>query len=373
MFTENPDVLYIDVIVSNIDSTDSPTIQSTLAEYNESRTIPYLHDPSEYFGAVVQFSIENTATPILYTEIVPNQGNANLTIYNVALSYLGSTVQQPIIFVGQNATSVVPLAPNQFPDGQQDTNTSYYSVYSYSYFTGLVNTAFATCYASLKLLQPSIPADSLPPVIKFDPTTLLFSVIANNTLFNQDNPTSITMFLNGALYYLYYSFSSSRVVLLNSIYLSLFINSNTGIINTTNNTITLLQERNSTNLWPQISSIVITSQSIPVVRSQTFSPALYYAGSLVRAENNSLTQSILLEYSVDDTNYTKNIVYNPSAQYKLFSLNSDVPLYNLDLKFFYRTTTGILQPISLTSGASLSVKLGFFKKSRFSTLKQLLR
>jgi hypothetical protein len=135
----------------------------------------------------------------------------------------------------------------------------------------------------------------------------------------------------------------------------------------------LLQERNSTNLWPQISSIVITSQSIPVVRSQTFSPALYYAGSLVRAENNSLTQSILLEYSVDDTNYTKNIVYNPSAQYKLFSLNSDVPLYNLDLKFFYRTTTGILQPISLTSGASLSVKLGFFKKSRFSTLKQLLR
>jgi hypothetical protein len=200
--------------------------------------------------------------------------------------------------------------------------------------------------------------------------TLLFSVIAENTLYNQDNPNHVNISLNGSLYYLYYSFSATRVILLNSVYLTLFVDANTGIIDTTNNLITVAQERNSTNLWPQISSIVITSQSIPVVRSQTFSPALYYSNTLVRSNNNSQTQAILLEYSVDDTNYTKNIVYNPTAQYKVFALNSDVPLYNLDLKFFYRTTTGVLRPISLTSGASLSVKMGFFKKSKFSHLKQ---
>jgi len=370
MFEDSGDVLYIDVIVSNIDSTDSPNISNTLAEYNESRTIPYLYSPSEYFGAVVQFNIENTSTPILYTEIVPNQGDPNLTIYNVALSYGGSTVEQPVIFICQNATGVAPPPPNAFPSGVQDTDTSYYSVYSYNYFTQLVNTAFADALTALKVLQPAIPVGTTPPVIKFDPVTLLFSVIAENTLYNQDNPNHINISMNGSLYYLYYSFSATRVILLNSVYLTLFVDANTGIVDATNNLITVAQERNSTNLWPQISSIVITSQSIPVVRSQTFSPALYYSNTLVRSNNNSQTQAILLEYSVDDTNYTKNIVYNPTAQYKVFALNSDVPLYNLDLKFFYRTTTGVLRPISLTSGASLSVKMGFFKKSKFSHLKQ---
>ena len=371
MHEESPDVLYIDVIVSNIDSTDSPTISNTLAEYNESRTIPYLYSPNDYYGAVVQFNIENTSTPILYTEIVPNQGNPNLTIYNVALTYGGSTVEQPLIFIAQNATSTAPPPPNAFPNGIQDTNTSYYSIYSYNYFTQLVNNAFASALAALKVLEPAIPAGTTPPIIKFDPLTLLFSVIAENTLYNQDNPNHINIAMNGALYYLYYSFSSSRVILLNSVYLSLFINANTGIVDTGANTITVIQERNSTNLWAQISSIVITSQTIPVVRSQTFSPALYYSNTIIRSNNNSQTQAILLEYSVTDTEYTKNIVYNPSAQYKLFALNSDVSLYNLDLKFFYRTTTGILRPISLSSGASLSVKLGFFKKSKFSHLKQM--
>jgi len=371
MFEDSGDVIYIDVIVSNIDSTDSPTIGNTLAEYNESRTIPYLYSPSDYYGAVVQFNIENTSTPILYTEIVPNQGNPNLTIYNVALSYGGSTAVEPVIFICQNATGITPPPPSAFPNGTQDTDTSYYSVYSYSYFTQLVNTAFANALTALKVLQPAIPAGTTPPIIKFDPTTLLFSVIAENTLYNQGNANHINVSLNGSLYYLYYSFSASRVILSNSVYLTLFIDANTGIVDTGANTITVLQERNSTNLWPQISSLVITSQSIPVLRSQTFSPALYYSDKLVRSNNNSQTQAILLEYSVDDTNYTKNIVYNPTAQYKLFALNTEVPLYNLDLKFFYRTTTGVLRPIALTSGASLSVKLGFFKKSKFTHLKSM--
>jgi hypothetical protein len=308
----------------------------------------------------------------LEAQIVPNQGNANLTIYSVGLNYMGSTANSQVIFAPQNITFTEPLPPNAFPNGFQDNSTGYYDIYSYSYFCQLVNTAFADALAQLIVLEPSIPPGTTPPFIKFDSITQLFSITAETPLYNQDSPNPINILFNNALYYLYYSFSAGRQVIGSYNYFAIKMNANTATINTTNNTITAIQEKNSTNLWDQIASIVITSQTLPVVRSQTFTPALFYAGVLEPNINNSLTQPILLEYSVEDSQYNKNITYNPTAQYKVFCLNSEIPLYNFDMKFYYRSTTGILKPIALNSGASMSVKIGFFKKSKYTHLKPMI-
>jgi len=371
MQEESPDVVYLDVIVSNLNNGDLATNPTTYAEYNETRTIPYLYDPCHYFGAVVQFNLDNTDTPILVAPIVPNQSNANLTIYTVGMTYSGTTVTAPVIFIPQNSLTPAPLPPSGYPDGLQDNNTDYYNLYSYAYMTQLVNTALDNALNQLKALFPAIPSATASPFLKYDPVTQLFSIAVDNSLFNQDNSTPfITILFNNPLYYLYYSFSAWRIDLNNYIFFPIRLNINTGMIDTATNTLVSTQERNSTNLWAQISSLVITSNTVPIVRSQTFSPGIYYSGAVVPALNNSLTQSILLEYSVDDSIYTRNIVYNPTAQYKIFCLNSEYPLYNLDLKFWYRSTTGLLRPIALNSGASMSVKIGFFKKSKFQMLKQ---
>jgi hypothetical protein len=55
---QSPDVVYLDVVVSNINSGDASNFTKVFAEYNEARTIPYLYDPNEYYGAVVQFTLD---------------------------------------------------------------------------------------------------------------------------------------------------------------------------------------------------------------------------------------------------------------------------------------------------------------------------
>jgi len=369
---ESPDVVYLDVVVSNINSGSSSNYAKVFAEYNEARTIPYLFNPNEYYGAVVQFTLDNTDTPLLEVQIEPDQSNANLTIYNVGLSYGASNIIVPITYVPQNATAVEPLPPSAFPNGVQDISTGYYSIFSYNYFCQLVNTAFATALTQLIALAPAIPITTNPPIIKFDPTTDLFS-IEIDTIFNQSTaPTPINILMNNALYYLFYSFPVSRVAIGANTYFELIAtNATITTISVPASATILLQERNSTNLWDQISSICITSQTIPIVRSQTLAPALYYEGGIIRTPNNSLTQPILLEFSVQNSEYNRSITYNPTAQYKTFCLNSDCALYNFDIKFWYRSTVGILRPIALNSGATMSMKLGFFKRKTHSALKPM--
>jgi hypothetical protein len=370
---QSPDVVYLDVVVSNINSGSSSNYAKVFAEYNEARTIPYLFDPNEYYGAVVQFTLDNTDTPLLEAQIEPDQSNINLTIYNVGLSYGASNIIVPITYAPQNATAIPPLPPSAFPNGIQDNSTGYYNIFSYNYFCQLVNTAFTTALTQLIALAPAIPITTNPPFIKFDPTTDLFSIEVD-PIFNQSTaPTPINILMNNALYYLFYSFPVSRVAIGANTYFELIVTTVTLTTTLTTPAATiLLQERNSTNLWDQISSICITSQTIPIVRSQTLAPALYYEGGIIRAPNNSLTQSILLEFSVQNSEYNRSITYNPTAQYKTFCLNSDCALYNFDIKFWYRSTLGILRPIALNSGATMSVKLGFFKRKSHSHLKPLI-
>ena len=175
--------------------------------------------------------------------------------------------------------------------------------------------------------------------------------------------------MGNSLYYLFYSFPVSRVSIGANTYFVVIATNVT--ITTLTTTAIILQEKNSTNLWDQVSSICITSQTIPVLRSQTLAPGLYYEGETLRTPNNALTQPILLEFSVQNSEYNRTITYNPTAQYKTFCLNSDPPLYNFDIKFWYRSTAGILRPIALNSGASLTLKVGFFKRKVHSHLKPI--
>jgi len=367
MLEESPDVFYVDILVSNVNSNFTTT--PTYAEYNETRTIPYLYHPDKYYGAIVQFNIQNSNVPVFDVVIQPNQSNVNLTIYQLVLEYNGLEIYQNIIYEPQNLSISVPLPPSSYPDGFQDNDNGYYSIFSYNYFCMLVNNAFESAYNQLQINYPALP-DNEAPTIKFDPTTRLFYMPSlNNTLYNQSLAPVINIYFNGVLLHLFSFFPSSTVLLNNEAFELLLINNTTTVNNTTS--ISFTQELESINLWSNISSLVITTQTIPIIRSQTFSPALFYGGTIEPSKNNSQTQSILLEYSVEDSIYTKNIVYNPTAQYKIFELTTETPLYNFDLKFYYRSSFGNLTPISLNSGSTLSVKVGFFKKSKFSSLKNL--
>lgn len=370
MIEESPDVFYLDVQVANINSNNSS--QRVPAKYNESRTIPYLYNPSEYYGAITQFTLNNTDTPFMDVIIQPNQGLINLTIYQIVLSYNGVDVSQNIIYSPQNKTIPEPLPPNAYSNGYQNNDNGYYSIFSYSYFCSLLNKTFEVAYVILQSLTSGLPNNG-QPVMKFNPETKLFYITVKNDLYNQSTPLpnqSIKISFNSALNHLFSFFTNSKIFINNVPYHSLLLNNSTSTIDLSNNILIMVQELSSINLWTQVSSIVITSQSIPVARSQTLNPLLYYSGVLEsNNNNNSTTQQILLEYSVEDSLYSKTIIYNPSAQYRVFTLETDRALFNFDFQFYYRTTLGYIEPIYLNSLSSLSLKIGFFKKSKFSNLK----
>jgi hypothetical protein len=364
---EESDVVYFDLISTNFYSTS----QIPYAEYNQSRTIPYLKNPSEYYGAIVNFSLDNTSIPVFVAEIQGNQANKDLTIYTVSLTYQGSSVTEPIIFSPQNLLATTPNAPNTYPDGQAYYGGGYYNIYSYEYFTSLVNTALAGAYVSLRGLQPSLPVNS-PPVVSFNPTTQLFTVTVLDSLYNSSLGPAISIFFNPPLLHIYSFLPSSSTFLSNLTQEILIINNYIGVLDSTSGKRAITQELSSIQFWSPASCITITTDFLPVNRVIIATPQIFSNNRVLNIpDNNSLTQPILLEYSVPDAIYTKTINYNPTAQYQFFDMMSDTPLYNIDFKFWYRGKSGLLFPIYLNSGSSVSLKLGFFKKDKFSMLKSI--
>jgi len=364
---EEADVIYFDLITTNFYSTS----QIPFAEYNQSRTIPYLKNPSDYYGAVVNFTLQNSSIPFFVTEILSEQSDPNLTIYNVTLTYQGSQVIQPVIFSPQNLLAEVPPPPSSFPDGQAYYGGGYYSIYSYEYFTSLVNIAFNNAYNSLRALQPSLPVNS-PPVISYNPIDQLFTLTITDALYNPSAGPAIGIYLNPPLLHLYSFLPTSSVLLLTQTEEKVIVNNYIGVLDSTSGKRAITQELSSIQFWSPASCITITTDFLPVNRVIIASPQLFANDKpLYLSNNNSLTQPILLEYSVPDTIYTKTINYNPTAQYQFFDMLSDTPLYNIDFKFWYRGKSGVLYPLYLNSGSTVSVKFGFFKKDKFSMLKSI--
>ena len=226
--SEEADVIYFDLVSTNFLNT---SYNNSPASYNQSRTIPYLTDPSLYYGAITQFTINNTSVPVFVPEIAIKQSNVNLTVYTVSLSYGGFTVTEPVIFVQQDLLVPVPLAPDQYTDGAPFYNEGYYNIYNYSFFNSMVNTALSSAFTNLKVLVPALPAVS-SPVISYNAVTQLFSIsVPNNVFVDLGSAPFVEIYFNSSLYFLY-SFLPSQTTSLNNLAQEkLFINANTGILN----------------------------------------------------------------------------------------------------------------------------------------------
>jgi len=371
MTNTSPDVFYQDILINNIASI---TATPVLASMNESRTLPYLYNPQEYYGAVTQFTIDAGAIGIMNFEIQPNQGEINLGIYQVLMSYGGTDVSGYVMWEPQNLSvsgSQLPTPPNE-NGGFQDLSTSYYTVYAYSWFNELLYKTFVQVYNALQELQPTLPV-GLYPNMDYISSTQLFSLYANAQYYNQSiNPNPITISFNGPLNGLFTYMPASRILINGNTYYRLLMNNSTTFQDNSLDPpeIYMTQERSSIRNWSQIASIVITTQSLPIYKTNIFEPLVYYNNQLITGQtNNALQESIILEHVDLNGLYNDRIAYNPTAQYAIFELDSTSPLFNFDLKYYVRTTNGLLRPIYLGSGNACFTRLGFFKKSTFRNLK----
>jgi len=413
----SPDQVYYDVTITNFQS------QNTLPPvfyYNEARTIPFINCPEDYYLSIVRFSVDTGTLPVFIPSIVPNQANPNLTIYNITLTYelLGVTYTSgatPMIFIPQDRSIPVPIPPSQTSNKLQINDTGYYNIYSYQYLSFLITETFKTALANLVAVvgavnmptydiytanqtptTTALPSDNLPPLFQWDTSSDTASIFAipQYDLNPAVNPTlsgnePIKIFFNAPLFYLFQSFPATifgySVVGGNENFQISVINE--GGLNTSLITppeydlvggvydpplsipyISVYQETSTISSLSPITAIVFTSNTMPITPNQVSTPLVLSDTQQVGFQGNNANIANIITDLVSDTGaYRPSLVYTPSAQYRLVTLNGNRPLFNLDVEIFYRLRNSELVPFRLASGGSVTLKIAFLKKDSDGT------
>jgi hypothetical protein len=371
--------LYYDITFTNLasDQTISPIVN-----FIETRSLPFLYDPEQYYLSIIRFSLSTASLPIIIPVIQPDQPDVNKTIYSVSLSYkvLGTTVavRTFLKFEPQNLIAEIPPSPIETPDKLQDNSTGYYYIYTYQFWIYLINKAFLECYNSLVfaiaefgLTLPSPHA----PVLEFDTIDRTAVINADRVGYDSSLVNPIIMYFNNNLGQLFSSFP-------------LFINSDTGdplglnfkiafslfggatliqypTIDPTYTAIQCWQEYSTTADWSPCQSIVFTSTLLPIVPNQLSNPVVLNNGSSINSNgNNANFAQIITDMMVENNDWKPAVLYNPLAQYRLVELVGNVPLYTIDIQIYWKDRRGQLIPFRLVPGGTATVKLLFTKKQK---------
>ena len=280
----------------------------------------------------------------------------------------------------QNQNTAVPIPPNQTSTGLQATNTDYYYCYSFNYFTALINRAFRDGMADLITATgggASPIASARQPVLTWDVDSFKAVLNAEEDYYKESLASKIRIFMNPPLFALFNSFPSynngltgvadgKNYQLLVEDYLGInlieFPSAGSG---TTWTAIQMFQELSTIDTWTPVSSIVFTSNTIPIVPNQLSSPLIYNEGQVVTGlGNNSNFAMIVTDFETNQQVYKPQILYSPTAEYRRIDMTGNTPLTNIDLEVFWRDKLGNLNQFKLPSGASATIKFLFERKDK---------
>jgi hypothetical protein len=384
------DQIYYDITVTN---TQSTTTNPPVFYYNESRTIPFINNPQDYYLSILRFTIDTGTLPVFIPIIKTNQSNVNATIYSVTLAFtttaLGYYEKQVFVeWIPQDTNAIVPSAPNVTSDKQQDNSTGYYNCYSYSYWTSLVYKAFYLAFDDLDTHFAGDPEwiAQFPPIINWDTTNGQGVMYAEVAAYNFNplyplipNPylNPVKIYMNAPLYSLYGSlparvlgyegvtggknFQIEVVDIGGTNYQPITI-PNTSPAQTYD-AIVMYQEYSTVSNWTPIVAMVFVSNTLPITPNQVSTPLVFNENSqVVFGGNNSNTANIVTDLVSNNGLYKSFLVYEPAAQYRMITLNGNRPLFNLDLQVFWRDRFGGLHPVRIPSGGSVTMKIAFLKK-----------
>lgn len=134
--------------------------------------------------------------------------------------------------------------------------------------------------------------------------------------------------------------------------------------------IQLRQEISTIDAWCPISSIVFTSNQLPIILSQ-FSSTNTSGNSTDTNLIGNRFALVITDLMTNQQGFRPNVIYNPTAEYRRLTLTGNMGIRNIDINVFWRSKTGQLLPFRLPSGGSASIKLLFEKKDRTTKLKDV--
>lgn len=127
--------------------------------------------------------------------------------------------------------------------------------------------------------------------------------------------------------------------------------------------IMLTQEISTIDSWCPVSSIVFTSNTLPIIITQYSSTNTTGTQTSSGAVGSDFAL-IITDLITNQQGFRPNVVYNPSAEYRRIDMTGNQGIRNIDINVFWRSKTGLLIPFVLGSGSSASIKLLFEKKDK---------
>ena len=136
-----------------------------------------------------------------------------------------------------------------------------------------------------------------------------------------------------------------------------------GETTTTNLYLQTFQEFSTTINWTPVESIVFVSNTLPIISNQLASPLIFNENQIITGEgNNAKFAQIITDVISNNQSYKPNVLYQPTAEYRMVGMSGNRPLTNVDISVFWRNRLGNLIPLNLLSGGSCSIKFLFRKK-----------
>lgn len=375
----SPEKLYYDIQVSNLENNNLPP---PILNFIETRNNPFIYEADQYYMSIVRFTLDTPNLPVFIPTIQPNQSDINLTVYSVSLQWTNPvapfqtfTQQTYIEYIPQNLNSTLPPPTNITENKLQYNLGGYYNIYNYQYFIYLINNALTKCYNDLNtqvtgagLVLPSSHA----PVMSFDTTTSTAIMNCDVLGYSTSATNQIKIFFNTSLAQLFSSFPVLIVAISSPLGLNaqLITDSyqDTNVIQyppyaPTFNAIQVFQEFSTVALWTPITSIVFTSNTLPIVSNQVSTPIIYNNNFQIGNNgNNALINQLITDFVSNDGVYKPNLVYEP-YRYRYIQLLSNRPLTTFDLQVYWKDKQGALIPFYLGAGCSATIKVLFTKKS----------
>ena len=317
-------------------------------QYNQS----ILDKPNEYYLAVMRLQVPTSDIPVFIADPFDPATDPNELVYEVGLVYNGITYTKKVEWI--------PL------DNNTGQNNQYYWIQNYNLFLYMINQALEQLLA----LIPSPPAGALAPYFIFDPTTRLFSFVAQQAIYGQSVVAPINVLLNYPLLVLFEGLSVTLLttsannatfqVLMLEAANNYYQPANVAVANPPIYLINT-QTNPSISAWNPMKSIQVTSSSLPVV--QEIVPS---------SQNSNILGgvSIIKDFVpllASGEAPTSSIDFINEGPYQLINLTGEVPITKMDLSVRWVDKYGRIYPILIPYNSILSIKLGFFKKSTFTS------
>ncbi len=352
---------YYDINFMNNDQQGNPT--NSLV-YTESRNMPYLKNPSNYYVSIVRFSLMSAtpSIPVFIPHVQLGQNDVNKTVYEFTIFRASDSTYHTLHVSYIPSNSNLSVNP---PLTVQDLSNEYYFCYSYSLWVEMMNSALATLATSLGIAVPYFQFDITTSLLKlYIPYTWggVYNLLVNQRLYMLLDSIPATFSTDPTTNKSYYTIYEIKTPV-QQYYKP--------VGGTPPVYWEITQETTSISLLNPVSSIVFTTALLPLNNNLTSPPQIFNTTSTFNSNgNNSNISPIITDFQVNVSNgntYKNSIEYTPTAEYRLVDIMSDTPISSIEVSVFWKDVYGVLHPYRLAAGASGNLKLLFRNKS-FNTV-----